>query len=53
MEYKTDDLRIVSIKAVTSPLEICEEIPISDAAEAHRVLASGETFGKVLLTVES
>ena len=25
--------------------------PIADAAEAHRVLASGETFGKVLLTV--
>ncbi len=25
--------------------------PIPDAAEAHRVLASGETFGKVLLTV--
>jgi 3-deoxy-7-phosphoheptulonate synthase len=33
MEYKTDDLRIVSIKAVTPPQEICEEIPISgDAA---------------------
>ena len=25
--------------------------PISDAAEAHRALAAGETFGKVLLTV--
>jgi putative PIG3 family NAD(P)H quinone oxidoreductase len=25
--------------------------PIAEAAEAHRVLASGETFGKVLLTV--
>lgn len=25
--------------------------PITEAAEAHRVLASGETFGKVLLTV--
>ena len=25
--------------------------PIEQAAEAHRVLASGETFGKVLLTV--
>ncbi|MBI1732624.1 MAG: 3-deoxy-7-phosphoheptulonate synthase AroG [Gammaproteobacteria bacterium] len=32
MEFKTDDLRIVSIKAVTSPLEICEEIPITEAA---------------------
>ncbi|BBY64244.1 NAD(P)H-quinone oxidoreductase [Mycolicibacterium helvum] len=27
--------------------------PITDAAEAHRVLASGETFGKILLTIES
>ena len=25
--------------------------PIDDAAEAHRVLASGETFGKILLIV--
>jgi NADPH:quinone reductase-like Zn-dependent oxidoreductase len=25
--------------------------PITEAAEAHRVLAAGETFGKVLLTV--
>lgn len=25
--------------------------PISEAAEAHRVLAAGETFGKILLTV--
>jgi NADPH2:quinone reductase len=25
--------------------------PITDAAEAHRVLAAGETFGKILLTV--
>ena len=25
--------------------------PIADAAEAHRVLAAGEAFGKVLLTV--
>jgi putative PIG3 family NAD(P)H quinone oxidoreductase len=27
------------------------QFPIEQAAEAHRVLASGETFGKVLLTV--
>lgn len=26
-------------------------LPIAEAAEAHRVLAAGETFGKVLLTV--
>jgi NADPH2:quinone reductase len=26
--------------------------PITEAAEAHRVLASGETFGKILLTVD-
>ena len=32
MKYKTDDLRIESIKAVTSPLVICEEIPITEEA---------------------
>ena len=32
MQYKTDDLRIESIKAVTSPAEICEEIPVTEAA---------------------
>ena len=32
MQYKTDDLRIDSIKAVTSPAEICEEIPVTEAA---------------------
>ncbi len=32
MMYKTDDLRIESIKAVTSPLVICEEIPITKEA---------------------
>jgi len=30
--YKTDDLRIASIKAVTSPAEICEDVPISEMA---------------------
>ncbi|MBM2829745.1 MAG: phospho-2-dehydro-3-deoxyheptonate aldolase [Gammaproteobacteria bacterium] len=32
MKYQTDDLRIESIKAVTSPAEVCEEIPISEKA---------------------
>jgi len=32
METKTDDLRIASIKAVTSPSVICEEISITDTA---------------------
>jgi 3-deoxy-7-phosphoheptulonate synthase len=32
MQYKTDDLRIESIKSVTSPAEVCEEIPITPAA---------------------
>jgi 3-deoxy-7-phosphoheptulonate synthase len=32
MIYETDDLRIASIKSVTPPREICEELPISDAA---------------------
>ena len=32
MQYITDDLRIDSIKAVTTPAVICEEIPITEAA---------------------
>ncbi len=32
MKYETDDLRIASIKAVTPPREVCEEIQISEAA---------------------
>jgi 3-deoxy-7-phosphoheptulonate synthase len=32
MNFKTDDLRIESIKAVTSPSVICEEIAITEAA---------------------
>jgi len=32
MQYKTNDLRIKSIKAVISPLVICEEIPITEQA---------------------
>jgi 3-deoxy-7-phosphoheptulonate synthase len=32
MQYITDDLRIESIKAVTTPAVICEEIPITETA---------------------
>ena len=32
MKYETSDLRIASIKAVTPPMEVCEEIPISEKA---------------------
>lgn len=32
MKYATDDLRIESIKAVTPPAEICEELPITEQA---------------------
>ena len=32
MKYQTDDLRIESIKAVSTPAVICEEIPITEAA---------------------
>ncbi len=32
MDYITDDLRIESIKAVTSPAVICEEIPVTEEA---------------------
>ncbi len=37
--YKTDDLRIASIKAVATPTEICEEIPITEAATQTTYLA--------------
>ena len=30
--YNTDDLRIASIKAVATPTEICEEIPLTETA---------------------
>ncbi len=30
--YNTDDLRIASIKAVATPTEICEEIPVDETA---------------------
>ena len=32
MMYDTNDLRIASIKAVATPTEICEEIPVTEAA---------------------
>jgi NADPH:quinone reductase-like Zn-dependent oxidoreductase len=32
---------------------ICARFPIEEAAQAHRALESGETFGKVLLTVRA
>ena len=32
MKFETDDLRIASIKAVTPPAEVCEEIPITEQA---------------------
>jgi 3-deoxy-7-phosphoheptulonate synthase len=38
MDYKTDDLRIESIKAVTSPAVICEEIPVTEEAAKTTVL---------------
>jgi 3-deoxy-7-phosphoheptulonate synthase len=38
MNYKTDDLRIESIKAVTSPAVICEEIPVTEEAAKTTVL---------------
>lgn len=39
MEYITSDLRIESIKAVTSPIEVCEEIPLSQAAAKNTAQA--------------
>ena len=44
---ETDDLRIASIKAVTPPTEICEEIPITEAAAETTWLAR-QAIGKLL-----
>jgi 3-deoxy-7-phosphoheptulonate synthase len=38
MNYITDDLRIESIKSVTSPAVICEEIPVTEEAAKTTVL---------------
>ena len=32
-------------------IPIARRLPLSKAAEAHRLLQSGETFGKILLTI--
>ena len=47
MQYKTDDLRIESIKAVTSPAEICEEIPITEKA-ARTTFEAREAIHNIL-----
>ena len=47
MDYKTSDLRIESIKAVTSPIEICEEIPLSETA-AKTTLQARKAIHNVL-----
>ena len=43
----TDDLRIASIKAVTPPTEICEEIPITEAA-AETTWRTRQAIGNLL-----
>ena len=45
--HATDDLRIASIKAVTPPVEICEEIPISEAA-AETTWQARQAIGDLL-----
>jgi 3-deoxy-7-phosphoheptulonate synthase len=47
MQYRTDDLRIESIKAVTSPAEVCEEIPITETA-AKTVYETREAIHNIL-----
>ncbi len=47
MNYITDDLRIESIKAVTSPIEICEEIPSTETAAKTTFLAR-QTIHEIL-----
>ncbi len=58
MEYITDDLRIEAIKSVTPPVEVAEEIPISEAAALntynarkgiHEILA-GDDDRLILIT---
>ena len=44
---ETDDLRIASIKAVTPPAEICEEIPITEAA-AETTWLTRQAIGNLL-----
>ena len=58
MDYITDDLRIESIKAVTSPIEVCEEIPLTQAAakntanarEAIHNILSGKDDRLIVIT---
>lgn len=48
MMHKTDDLRIASIKAVTSPAEICEDVPISEKA-ATTVYETRQAIHNILI----
>ena len=45
--HETSDLRIASIKAVTPPTEICEEIPITEAA-AETTWRTRQAISKIL-----
>ena len=45
--HATDDLRIASIKAVTPPTEICEEIPIT-AAAAETTWLTRQAISRIL-----
>ena len=50
--HKTSDIRIASIKAVTPPTEICEEIPITEAA-AETTWLTRQAIGKILYGEDS
>lgn len=45
--YNTDDLRIASIKAVATPTEICEEIPI-DEVSTHTTYSARQGIHEIL-----
>ena len=47
MTFQTDDLRIKAIKAVTTPAEVIEEIPITDKA-AETVYYTREAIQKII-----
>lgn len=52
MKIKTDDLKIESIKAVTSPAVICEEILITEAAarQQQRLVMQSMTFCMAMIS---
>ena len=49
MRRPSQDLRITGVRPLISPAILIEELPLSEAAEAHRRLAANEVAGNVVL----